>query len=128
MAVPGGVTKEAVQLAHGCAAFRRVRWGGSLLLRVLSASQELLGSILNLFAGFSHVLAETMGGITTDADNGQEGKGKEQESQTLYQGNSNCFHCVKCEPASYANAMGCLPHWKLRMALTLNLWGGLLIH
>jgi len=52
--------------------FKGERPAGGPTLRILSAAEELFGSVLNPFAGLLHVLAEAVGRVAADADNGQE--------------------------------------------------------
>jgi hypothetical protein len=78
------VAKEPEDLPKDGGAVKRNGRTGSHLLRMLSTAQGLLGPVLNLFAGIFHVLAEAVGRVAADADNGQEGGGKEQENETLH--------------------------------------------
>jgi hypothetical protein len=103
-------TSEASGITTNGAAFKHDRCTGGPVLRILPAAEELLGPVLNFVPGAFHVLAEAVGRVAADADNGQEGGGKEQKNETLNQYKLMSFHDVILEPGTRAGAIGCSPH------------------
>lgn len=76
------------------------------MVRILSTAGELVRSVLNLFAGLFHVLAEAVSRVAADADNGQEGGDKQRKNEPLGRCNLMGFHGVIIESATGPGAMG----------------------
>jgi len=116
---PCGETTQRVDTPKEGAAFTGDRGTGSPALRIPSAAKELLGAVLNPFAGLLHVLAEAVGRVAADADDGQERGDKEQKNETLNPRDLICFHGEIIQPGIRAGTMGCSPH--------LRFWSGVIL-
>jgi hypothetical protein len=77
---------------------------------MLSASEELLRPVLNLFAGLFHILSKAVGRVAADGGDGQERGDKERKDETLNRCYLMSFHDVIIEQGTRAGAMGCSPH------------------
>ena len=87
---------------------RRFGFGFAALV-TLSATDGLLGPVLNSFAGLLHVLSETMGSPAADADDGEDPGDHEQKNETLNQCSVICLHRPAIEQENRVRAMGCNP-------------------
>jgi hypothetical protein len=75
---------ETLRMPKHGAGFKPERRAGRPTVRPLSAAEELLGPVLNPFAGLLHVLPEAVGSPAADADDGEEPGNKEQKNETLH--------------------------------------------
>jgi hypothetical protein len=77
----------------GAWGFRRERQVEGLAAGIRPAAKELLGSVLDGFAGIFHILAKAVGRTAAD-DHRQEGRAQHQKNEALHEHDGIHFHRV----------------------------------